>query len=349
MKVWVEALTPKQILFFSYLQSELGPDNVFLTTRDYDLNSGLATQLWRKQYVVGRYGGATLVSKFRESLRRQRALLSIVEREKPDVHVTFVSPDSARVAFAAGIPIISASDSPHSDAVSRLVIPLSRAFVTPSFLEVFFDKYRGLTQIITFNGVFELAWVLREKPDERVPRELGLEPFNYVLIRPGEHKSYYYPDAERALTTPLWIAKLALRKTSLTVLVYPRYPDQARFFTRTLSTWRDRVKVLDRPAHFVSLEFYARAVVTGGGTIATEASLLGTPAVSTYPGRLEVHEYLRGLGFPIFTVSEAVKRIDSILSARPSEASRLRFLEKAKELMGDPILVLAETVRAIVA
>ncbi len=347
MKVWVEALTPKQVLLFSYLQGELKGGEVFLTTRDYDFNVELASRLWKKYYVVGRYGGVEPHEKFYESINRQKVLTKIVLSERPDLHVTFVSPDSTRVAFALRVKTITSSDSPHSDAVSRLAIPLSRKFITPVFLSKHFECYKDLTEIVTFNGLFELAWVLREKPDKRVPLELGLEPFNYVLVRPGEQKAYYYPDPREATSTPLRIIRQVLEQTSFDVVVYPRYPDQARFFGKTLSRWSTRVKILEKPTHFVSLEFYARLVVSGGGTMATEAALLGTPSVSTYPGKLEVHEYLRGQGFPLFKAPVNPRVIGRIISREPSEEERQVYLKRVQSLMEDPIKVFSREIQKL--
>ncbi|UNQ72891.1 DUF354 domain-containing protein [Infirmifilum sp. NZ] len=344
MKIWVEALTPKQVLLFSYLQKELSGAEVFLTTRDYDLNAALASRLWSKYYIVGRYGGSTPLAKLYESVSRQRALARIVSHERPDVHVTFVSPDSTRVAFALGIKAITSSDSPHSDAVSRLAIPLSNKLVVPEFLAKSFEGYKALVEVVTFKGLFELAWLLREQPDPKVPLELGLEPFNYVVVRPGEHKAYYYPDPGRALTTPLAVCKYVLERTDLDVVVYPRYPDQASLFRRALRRWENRVKILDGPAHFVSLEFYARLVVSGGGTMATEAALMGTPALSTYPGELEVHEYIKTRGFPIFKAPLNSRILNFILSRGGSEAERRAYLEKTRSTMEDPVKVYAREI-----
>lgn len=347
MRVWVEALTPKQILLFSYLQGVLGKENVFLTTRDYDLNRQLAQRLWSRYFVIGRYPGATPLAKLGESTRRQEALIRLVRSENPDVHVTFVSPDSTRVAFGLGIPIITSSDSPHSDAVSRLTIPLSRKFITPSFLAKEFDKYHAITEIVGFNGVFELAWVLRETPDIRIPRELGLEPFRYVLVRPGEQKAYYYPDKRGALTLPLSITRLILKTTDLEVLLYPRYRDQAAFFRKTLSEYKDRLKILNQATSFVSLEFFARIVVTGGGTLATESALLGTPAIVTYPGEVETHNFVKSKGFPLFTTPIHLTLLNRLLLHEPKIEERKRYLKKTRRMFEDPIHVYEREIKAL--
>lgn len=346
MKVWVEALTPKQVLLFSYLQDEL-PCEVFLTTRDYDLNVDLARALWRRFYVIGAYGGASLSGKLRQSLRRSRELLKIAEAERPDVHVTFVSPDSTRVAFGLQVPIIAATDSPHSDAVSRLTLPLSRSVVIPRFLESDFSAYAKLTNLVAFNGLFELASIFRNEPREEVVRELGLEPYGYVLVRLGEHKSYYYSKPERALGTPLGISRWVLRETGLKVLIYPRYSDQRRAVEAALRSWGQRVVVLERSTDFLSLEFFASLVITGGGTMATESALLGTPAISTFPGKLKVFEYLKSLRFPIYELPRNAGELRRLLSlgSRPRDwRSVSRRLRGAFE---DPVKVIASATLSV--
>ncbi len=346
MKVWVEALTPKQVVLFSYLQAEL-PGEVFLTTRDYDLNVELARRLWRKFYVVGRHGGRSLAGKLGQSIGRLRRLAQIALSEAPDVHLTFVSPDSSRVAFGLRIPVVAATDSPHSDAVNRLTLPLSKLVVAPSFIARELSAYAGLTTITAFEGVFELARVFRgEGPRERYVEELGLEPLNYAVVRLGEEKSYYYPSRRAAFETPLRLAAHLLRSTSLNLLVYPRYPDQARAARRALAPWAGRVKFLEKPTDFLSLEFYAVFVITGGGTMATEAALLGTPAVSTYPGRLSVFEYLRAKGLPLYQPPLSRGQLSLLVRQGRRPRSWEQVLARLRETFQDPIGVLADAVRA---
>lgn len=348
MKIWVEALTPKQVVLFSYLQAEL-PGEAFLTTRDYDLNVELARKLWRKFYVVGGYGGRSLSGKLKQSIERSRRLAQIALSEAPDVHVTFVSPDSSRVAFGLGIPIVTATDSPHSDAVNRLTLPLSKLTVVPSFAAQELSAYAGLTSFVVFEGVFELARVFRvEGPREHYAEELGLEPFDYAVVRLGEEKSYYYPSRRAALEAPLRLAVHLLKSTDLDLLVYPRYPDQARAARLALAPWAQRVKFLQKPTDFLSLEFYAVLVVTGGGTMATEAALLGTPAISTYPGRLSVFEYLKAKGFPLHTPPLSRRQLSLLVRQGRQPRSWEQVLAHLKETFQDPIRVLAGAVRTAV-
>jgi len=335
-KVWVEALTPKQILLFSFLQQALPSVEFYLTTRQYDLNEKLASRLWRKFYIVGRHGGDSPSSKVRQSIYREGALLNIARDEDPDLHLTFASPDSSRVAFGLRLPVVSCNDTPHSSMVSRLVIPLSNDLVVPEPVAMHFQQFRELTRIHVFKGVFEVAWILRFKPDPDALRNYSVEPLEYVFIRPGEQKAYYYKDAEAATLLPLRIAKLVLKRTSLRTIIYPRYSEQYRLFHRELRDYGDRVVFIEKADIFLNLEFFAKFVVTGGATMATESALLGTPALTTFPREIEVHSYLKERGFPIYRRWSA-----SILEELLRKAEDLRRREenilKIREIFQDPI------------
>lgn len=344
--MWVEALTPKQVLLFSYLQHELPGYEFFLTTRDYDLNRELAGKLWKEYYVVGRHGGRTPRGKVAESLRRQASLLRLVESKNPDAHVTFVSPDSARVAYGVGIPVVACNDTPHSTIVSRLVIPLAEVLVVPQPVAAYFEDYARLTRISPFRGVFEVAWVARTQPDERVPRSLGLEPLNYVIVRTGEEKAFYYKEPRAALEVPLRMTRYILRKTDMKVLLYPRYPEQKTALAKGLSGYEGRLVFLERAEVLVHLEFFARLVITGGGTIATESALLGTPAITTFPGRVEVHEYLRANGFPVYS-GVTLENLPRILRADQSIEGKMKVKAKASKLFQDPVRHIAKELQSI--
>lgn len=344
-KVWIEALTPKQALLFSILAVELLSESfeVLVTSRRYDVVEGIFRNYRLRPVIVGGYGGSTLEEKLKNSLERQRGLLKIVLRKKPHVHVTFVSPDSSRVAFGLKIPIVSMSDSPHSTAVSKLVIPLSTAFITPDFLAKNFEPYARLTSIHPFKGVFEIAWVSRLKPSTQVAEKLGLEPFNYVIVRPPEVKTYYYPSKFRQNMNDIIvnIIKQIIEKTDFRILIYSRYIDQKNMLQKNLEKHGRRVTFLEKATDMPSLEFYSRLVITGGATMATEASLLGTPSICLFPERLELAEYIYRKNFPLYHVRNPrnlkIKDILELLERTQSTRDKFDYINRAKRVFEDPI------------
>ena len=65
------------------------------------------------------------------SLERSKALTKRVEKFRPDLLISFCSPEASRVAFGLGIPHIAFSDSPHANAVMRLSLPYTTKLLIP--------------------------------------------------------------------------------------------------------------------------------------------------------------------------------------------------------------------------
>ncbi len=269
--------------------------------------------------------------KLAASIERQRLLLELVSGMGVGVHVTFVSPDSARVAFGLGIPVVTMSDTPHSEAVSRLAVPLARSHLAPSFLLGGFSAFGGLTELVGFDGVFEAAWVRRFRPSLEPVEALGLEPYGYVFLRPPESKAYYYRGFGGAAEEAVYrVARHALER-GLRVLVYPRYVEQkARY--RGLGG----VVFLEEATDTLSLEYYARLVVTGGATMATESALLGTPSMYLFPRELEVPRYVAGRGFPVFHAPPG-RELEVAERLLGMETDRGEYLRRAREVFEDPV------------
>ena len=297
--VWLEALTAKQALLFSHLYHALRGrgHGVLVTTRSYDYSAGVL-EVWGVEYAeVGAYGGDDLAGKLRAGLERQSGLLRLLEGldKLPDVHVAFTSPDSTRVAYGLGIPIINLTDSPHSVHVNRLSLPLSRVVVAPECAAEGLARYAPDARILEFDGVFEVAWTRGFRPDPHALERWGLEPLNYAILRLEESKASYYPAGRGSLMDLIPLLARELGR----VVVYPRYADQATELERLSSKYPNLV-VPRRAIRLQDLEYYAALVVTGGSSMAQESALLGTTSVTAFPGRLEVVEYLRARGFPIF-------------------------------------------------
>ena len=79
LKVWIDILTPKQLLFFRPLAEALrGKCDVMATTRRYRELDGLAGVLKFQATVVGRHGGASLQGKLQASVESMVGLTKIM-------------------------------------------------------------------------------------------------------------------------------------------------------------------------------------------------------------------------------------------------------------------------------
>ena len=121
MKIWFDILTPKQYLFFEYFIQKLRKQHkIIATSRKYEQVNGIRKFGTINPMIIGKHGGKDNVGKLLASLDRTRLLTKKIEKDKPNLLVSFCSPEASRVAYGLGIPHIAFSDSPHAKAVMRL-------------------------------------------------------------------------------------------------------------------------------------------------------------------------------------------------------------------------------------
>ncbi len=296
-RIWIDVLTPKQAKLFASLARRLSPFFDFVVSaRDYDYTVATLRRMGLNPIVAGGYG-YTLLDKVVEEARRMQVLAPLVK--DCVALLSYPNPSASRVAYGLGIPYIAFTDSPHSVHPSRLSLPLAKAVVVPSCIpmrEVSRFTLPG-THIEMYRGVDEVEWVRCFKPSGSSIRELGLEERSYVVIRPPEARaSYYGSEGHRVLEEVGKVVKWVLGK-GLSVVYMPRYGDDeliARFGSE------ERFIVVDRRRGVEGddLAYHALAVVTGGGSMAREAALLGTLGVSMYPKPLYVDRFVQSLGLP---------------------------------------------------
>lgn len=310
-KIWFDALTPKQALLTASLAKALQDRGyeILLTARDYDYTVRVMELQGFKPLIIGGYGGSRLIGKLVADIERMSKLVEVVEDAGVDALVAYPNPSAARVAFGLGIPYIALTDSPHSVIASRLSLPLASYIVFSYCIprETIEAYAYPKTKLIQYNGFDELEWIKTGKPSRKTIEELGLREKEYIVIRPEERYAAYYP-RDRGVT----VSDLAIRLSEkVKVVVLPRYTD----LLEELKGYSNII-VLQEPVHGISLEYYAIAVVTGGGTMAREASLLGVPGINLFPDKLYVDECVVNMGLPLYkprSIDEAEKLLLKII------------------------------------
>jgi len=125
LKIWIDILTPKQLLFSEPIIEKLGKKHdILCTSREYEEISKLAKIRDFGLIFVGKHGGADKKTKLEASIDRMRKLLGRIESFSPDLTISFCSPEAARISFGLGIKHVAFCDSPHANAVLRLTLPL---------------------------------------------------------------------------------------------------------------------------------------------------------------------------------------------------------------------------------
>lgn len=351
MKVIIDILTPKQCLFFSKLSTRLTErgHEVFRTTRRYREVAQLLKLKGIEAKTVGEHGGKELSSKLKASVQRTLDLTSVFEEVKPDVAVSFSSPEMARVSYGLKVPHICINDSPHAEAVARLTIPLSERLITPKMTPKRAWTHYGISadRIVQYNALDPWVWLKDFKPDPQVPQELGLDVSKPILTLRTEESFAAYLLGRRLEKMPVIpvIESLQRHKKDLQIVVVPRYEEQVKAIRRVFA---DGITVCGSVVDGASLLYYSSVFIGAGGTMNAEAALLGVPTFSCYPGDSYIIEkYLIRKKLvtretdPEILAQRILATLADIVHAKKTQATRVHRLVRNFE---DPIEVITTEV-----
>ncbi|MGQ0772784.1 MAG: DUF354 domain-containing protein [Nitrososphaerota archaeon] len=286
MKIWFDIITPKQVLFFEPMIKQLQKSNTILcTSRDYREVTQLAKLQKMKLLLIGEHGGSSKIGKLNAGLDRMNSLTRQIQRFKPDLAVSFCSPEAARVSFGLGIRHIAFCDSPHAQAVMRLSIPLVQKLLIPWIIpKNEFTKY-GIKEkdIIPYKAI-DASVIIKAARYERTKR---IGSTKNILIRIEEAQAAYVQKNEGHILKI--IEKITIRFPDENVMVLPRYKSQILKMRRVLDK---KVKILDRAVVGSALLQNTDVFVGSGGTMTAEAALLGIPTISYNAVPNLVQDYL---------------------------------------------------------
>jgi len=320
MRIVIDILTPKQCMLFSKVSERLEErgHEILRTTRDYRELTQLLKLKGIEALVVGRHGGKTLIGKLKASVDRMLKLTQIINEFKPDVALSFSSPEMARVAYGLKIPHVCVNDSPHAEAVAKLTIPLSQKLLTPKIIpKKEWIKY-GIppNRIIQYKALDPWAWLKDFKPNPNILNQLELDPSELILTFRMEeaHAAYLLNRKHKISPIILIIRKLIDMGTKAQIVIIPRYEDQISLLKRTFK--KENIKVCEKTVDGPSLLYYSSIFIGAGGTMSIEAALLGVPTISCYPAEPYIIErYLMNKGLIIRETSpdKAADRIWEML------------------------------------
>ncbi len=347
-KIWIEILTPKQVMMFGRLAKELEKEHeVLITTREYKETNELLKLKGVEANCVGKHGGRTLEGKLNAGIERMNLLNELIQREKPDVLVSLSSPEASRVAFGLKIPHVCVNDIPEAEAVTKLTAPLATVLVTPKLIpKAAWQKYGVQKEkIVQYDALDPVAWLKDFKPNKNVLEELGIgngKPI--VTFRTEEIFAAYLEgkigESNSSLVLP--IVNELMEKVDANFVVLPRYKEQEDAISELLngSAFIPH-HAIDGP----SLLYYSDLFIGSGGTMTLEAALLGTPTISCRPFSTMYEDYAVKKGLVIKANGQsATKKALGIL--KDDGKSKKEIGKKAAQLMKkmqDPIEVIKDT------
>ncbi|AFS81847.1 DUF354 domain-containing protein [Candidatus Nitrosopumilus sediminis] len=276
MKIWIDILTPKQLLFSEPIIEKLGKKHDLLcTSRDYEEVSKLAKIRDFDLVFVGKHGGGDKKSKLKASIDRIEKLSKKIETFSPDIVISFCSPEAARISFGLGIKHIAFCDSPHADAVMRLTLPLIQRLLIPSVIsKKEFSKY-GIDEknIIQYKAIDAFVTIQR-KINQSVKLPFENNNKKNILIRVEEEEASYTSKSSKII--PI-IKKVASEFENENVVVLGRYSKQIKNLQKIIG---ERVKIVKMSYDGKYLLKNTDIFIGSGGTMTAESALMGIPTIS---------------------------------------------------------------------
>ncbi len=276
MKIWIDILTPKQLLFSELIIEKLGKKhNILCTSREYEEVTKLAKIRNFDLIFVGKHGGADKTAKLQASIDRKGKLSRKIKAFSPDITISFCSPEAARISFGLGIRHVAFCDSPHADAVMRLTLPLIQKLLIPSVIpKNEFSKY-GIDKknIISYKAI-DAAVTIKRKINQEESLPFKKNKRKNILIRVEEEEAAYTSKSSKII--PI-IKQIVEEYSEENIVILCRYTKQIQNLQKRFGKKAKIVKMSFDGKHLLS---NTDVFIGSGGTMTAESALMGIPTIS---------------------------------------------------------------------
>lgn len=286
MRIWIDFTnTPHVNVLMPIIRHLEKNHELFFSARDFSETLPLLKQNGITPIVYGKYKGKSRVKKAMGMLGRMWTML--FKLPKFDIALSLGGNYTSAIAFLRGKKSIVFSDNDISFKFFSYAV--GSYFIFPYYFKYqkVQKKYRIKdSQIKTFNGFKEDIYIAEFEPD---PDFLDQLPFrDFITIRPENLKASYVPKDSTTIVPQLF--EVFKDKN---ILFLPRYEEEKKLAKGYSNVWYP-----NGPLSGLDVCYYTQAMLTGVGTFAREAALLGVPAVSFFPGPvfLSVDEAMQELG-----------------------------------------------------
>ena len=324
LKIIVDVNHPADVHFFKHFirEMELRGHKVLVTASEKEVSYKLLDAYGLSYTKLGSYGEGP-IRKFFNLFGLDWKMLRIAHSFQPDVFVGHCSVRAAHASAIMGIPYVATDDTEHAKVGQALYLPFADYVLTPDC----YQKNLG-DRGIPFAGYMELLYLHpdRFQPDPKVLDEIGLkmgDPFTIVRFVSWDAA---HDLGQKGVEDKIGMVKL-LEK------ICPVYISSESTLPRELE--KNRLDVSPEKMH--DLLYYASLYVGEGATTASEAAVLGTPAIyvnTLRVGYLTELDEKYGLVFHAKTNEEALDIARKILTDPESNVSfEMRRFELLRDKM----------------
>ena len=321
MRIWIDITNTPHVNVLMPIIRHLEKDHkLIFTARDFSETLPLLKKNGITPIVYGNYKGKSRVKKMMGLLGRMWTML--FKLPKFDLALSLGGNYTSAIAFLRGKKSIVFSDNDIS--FKFFSFAMGSYFIFPYYFKYqkVQKKYRIKdAQIKTFNGFKEDIYIAEFEPDPAFPEQLPFRDF--ITIRPENLKASYVPKDSTTIVPQLF--EVFKDKN---ILFLPRYEEEKKYAEGYANVWYP-----NGPLSGLDVCYYTQAMLTGAGTFAREAALLGVPAVSFFPSPvfLSVDEAMQELGIEFKSRDpQAIRQY--VDAAARKEASTARSKTVLKEV-----------------
>ncbi|MEE9377491.1 MAG: DUF354 domain-containing protein [Candidatus Lokiarchaeia archaeon] len=325
-RIWIDIEQPKTAIMFNslYKMFENEDTELLITARDYDSTYQILDDFEVSYKKIGKHGGEKLENKLETYIDRMKQLLPIIKKFSPDYFVTFLSVEGTRIAYGLKIPSIGMNDEPRNKPVCKLIHPFIGNIITPECIpkDLYIKLYADPDKIIRYNGLDEIAWISEYNPNPDIPKNFDLEKGKYVIIRTEPTHASYLIHKIKPEETQIkkFFPPIFKEFPNYKYFLLVRSKKQEQFLSKGLKTLikENNVIITRYLPNIMDLFFYGALVISGGGTIVRESSLLNVPSIEFFPGESAPQDkFLIKNGFPLEHLRDSnqiIKRTIDILN-----------------------------------
>lgn len=286
MKIWIDITNTPQVNVLMPIIKHLEQNHdLIITARDFSETIPLLNKNGVAFSVIGDHKGKSRLKKAFGFTSRLISLLREVPRF--DIALSIGGNYASTVAFLRRKKSIAFTDNNISNKFLSYIT--TSYFVFPQYFA--FEKNKRKfrikdSQIKTFHGFKEDIYIADYVPDEHFLDQLPFKDF--ITIRPENLKASYVPKDSTTIVPQLFEV---LKDEN--ILFLPRYEEEKKYAEGYPNVWYPA-----GPLRGLDVCYYTKAMLTGAGTFAREAALLGVPAVSFFPSEvfLTVDEVMQEMG-----------------------------------------------------
>jgi predicted glycosyltransferase len=334
MKILIGIWHPAHVHFFkNYIwEMEKRGHEIKVVVLEKEIDRQLLDLYKIKYQTLGR-NPPGMINKVKNVLLLDKKIYDLTSEFRPDLMMGIAAIFFAHVGKIRGIPSIIFTDSELSTLINRITFPFADVISTPSCYMRKVDPKKH----VTFEGYKELAYLHpnRFTPDPAVLNELGIMPGErYMILR----------FISWGASHDLDLKGMKQDEEEAFVKGLEKYGRVLITSERKLAPALEKYRITCSPEKMHSLLNYASLYIGEGGTMATEAAVLGIPSIhiesnskgiatgNFYGNFMELRKY--GLLYFYPNQEEALKKAIDILE---NKDSKKEWLAKREKLLKDKV------------